>query len=81
MDNLEVEINRRFDDIKNVTKLKFVVNPFTATADELAEIGNKGQEELIEIQVNMNAKRHLEKFGYIDFWISQGRKLAPTLAT
>ena len=62
MDNLEVEINRRFDDIQNVTKLNFVVNPFTATADDVAEIGNKAQEELIDIQVSMTAKRHLEKF-------------------
>ncbi|KAI6654488.1 hypothetical protein LOD99_884 [Oopsacas minuta] len=56
VDNLEIEINRRFDDIPNVTKLNFVANPFTATADDVAEIGNKAQEELIDIQVNMTAK-------------------------
>ena len=52
-----------------------------ATADDVAVIGNKAQKELIDIQVNMPVKRHLEKFGYIDFWKSQGRRLAPTLAT
>ena len=52
--------------------LNFVVNSFTATTDDVAEFGNLAQEELIDIQVYTPEKRHIWKFGYVDFWTTQG---------
>ena len=81
MTNLVQKINIRFDEIQYTSKLNFVVNPFTVTTDDVAELGNLAQEEFIDIQVNTPAKRHIEKFGYVNFWITQGRELTPTLFT
>ena len=60
-------------------QLNFVVDPFSATTDDVAHIGNTAEEELIDLQTNTVAQRFFEKNGHVKFWLKQETKLAPTL--
>ena len=79
MQNLQKEIQRRFQELKTMCQLNFVVDPFSATTDDVAHIGNTAEEELIDLQTNTVAQRFFEKNGHVKFWLKQGTKLAPTL--
>ena len=68
-------------EIQEVEKLNFVVDPFTATTDDVAHISCTADEELIDIQNNIVAKRFYDKEGFLKFWLEKGPTLAPILTT
>ena len=81
MTNVESEITTRFMEILEADKLNFVIDPFTATTEDVSHISNTAEEELIDIQSNIAAKRFCEKEGFINFWLEEGNTLAPILTT
>ena len=57
------------------------IDPFTATTEDVSHISNTAEEELIDIQGNIAAKRFYEKEGFINSWLEKGNTLAPILTT
>ena len=66
-------------EIQELEKLNFVVDPFTATTDDVAHISCTAEEELIDIQNNIVAKRFYDKEGFLKFWLEKCPTLAPIL--
>jgi hypothetical protein len=80
MEALRAEISRRFADIGDATKLSWVVDPFSATTDDVSYISSSAEEELIDVQMSTTARKYLQVNGYVKFWLSEGQKIAKQLS-
>ena len=79
LDKLEEEIQTRFMEAQHVRQMNFVVDPFSAETEDVSRLGNRAEEELLDLQHTVGAESFFKRHGYVKFWIEKGQTIAPTL--
>ena len=78
LDELAVQFDGRFSDLKELKKHAWVMNPFSANLSDVEYI-ERGQEALIDIQSDDVGRHVFTHDGVNKFWLTHGKSIAPKL--
>ena len=78
LDELALQFDEHFSDLKELKKHAWVMNPFSAILSDVEYIEG-GQEALIDLQSDDVGRHFLTHNGVNKFWLTQGKSVAPIL--